>query len=133
MFKRNGDCYVEPYCYVVVVFIRFARPRDSNFKIRDSETRFIFYELGIETLRFRDSPKICRDPLIFKDHSAPLLLELVVDSFLILPFRPEIPSPGDLQLLMKSPKMKQRYLIIFSVSIGCVFFLYILLPKTDMY
>ena len=48
--------------------------QDSN-----SETGFIFYELEIprlqfETPRFRDPPKICRDPLFFKDHSIPLNL-----------------------------------------------------------
>ena len=63
--------------YSELIFAWFARLRDSNFKMRDFETCFIFYELEIlrlqlETPKFRDSPKICRDPLFFKDHSIPL-------------------------------------------------------------
>ena len=47
--------------------------------MRDSKTRFIFYELEIprqfETPKFRDTPKICRDPLFYKDHSIPLVAD----------------------------------------------------------
>ena len=83
MFHRRcrSDCDVEPFFKIIVccfrtvnsdlTFTRFARLRDSNFKMRDSENRFYF-------LRAQDSETpvweaVCPDPLFFKDHSTPLI------------------------------------------------------------
>ena len=69
MFHRSwrSDCDVEPFFKIIVccqcrtvysdlIFAWFARLRDPNFKMRDSETRFIF-----SSLRFRDSSLRRRD------------------------------------------------------------------------